>query len=117
MKRDEKIECKVTHLEKEMAAEKAKDIGTTVSALMRRLISSDDRIVVLGDGQEILTVLYEINAKLDECLAMKTLTTMDASSLRQGMTKIAALFCMIADNLSDLSEDEEEDDNDNHQGD
>lgn len=39
MKRDEKIECKVTHLEKEMAAEKAKDIGTTVSALMRRLIS------------------------------------------------------------------------------
>lgn len=62
-------------------------------------------------------MLYEINAKLDECLAMKTLTTMDASSLRQGMTKIAALFCMIADNLSDLSEDEEDDDNDNHQGD
>ncbi len=32
------------------------------------------------------------------------------------MTKIAALFCTIADNLSDLSEDEEED-NDDYQGD
>ena len=117
MKRDEKIEFKVTLAEHQKVKDDAKAIGTTVSALMRRLITSDDRIVVLGDGQEILTVLYEINAKLDECLAMKTLTVMDASSLRQGMTKIAALFCTIADNLSDLSEDEEENDNDNYQGD
>ena len=103
-----KIEVKLTILEKELLEAKAKAAGTNKSALIRTLLESDDKIVVLGNGQEILTELYQIRTKLEACLALKTLSVLDAAALRDGMSKIAALLCTIADSLSDFNDDEGE---------
>jgi len=108
MKRTEKHEIRLTVLEKELLEAKAKAAGTNKSALIRALLESDDKIVVLGSGQEILSELYQIRTRLEACLALKTLSVVDAAALRDGMSKIAALLCTIAESLSDFNDDEGE---------
>lgn len=107
MRRNEKIEVKLSPEEKHLLEEKAKSVGVTKSTLIRQLLQTDDRIIVLGSGQEIVSVLYQINAKLEGCLAMKTLAAPEAASLREAIRKIAAAFCTLADGLTDLSEDDD----------
>lgn len=108
MKRTEKVEVRLTPEEKLNLEQKAKAVGVSQSVLIRSLLQSDHRIVVLGDGQNILANLYKIHEALEKCLAFKSLTLMDASSLRNQMIKITAALCSISDYLSELSEDEED---------
>lgn len=108
MKRTEKVEVRLTPGEKLNLEQKSKVVSVSQSVLIRSLLQSDHRIVVLGDGQNILDNLYQIHTTLEKCLALKTLTLMDASSLRNQMAKITAVLCTISDYLSELSEDEED---------
>lgn len=110
MKRTEKVEVRLTPEEKLNLEQKSKAVGVSQSVLIRSLLQSDHRIVVLGDGQNILDYLYQIHTTLEKCLALKSLSLMDASSLRNQMIKITVALCTISDYLSELSEDEEEDD-------
>lgn len=111
-KQYEKIEVLVSPELKQLWKQKTEALGTDMSKPIRKYIESDDSIVVLGDGQEILIELYRINAKLENLLALKTVTAVDAKALRDAMSKVAAAFCTLTDSLTDLSEEDEEDPDD-----
>ena len=109
MKRTEKIKVKLTAEEKAALTAKAEACGTTKSALIRKLIGDDERIVVLGDSQQILTAVYHLHDLLEQCLAVKTFDAAVAEQVRDAMHKIGVGLCEAAHAVTDLTDDEEAD--------
>ena len=112
-KRLEKLEVMLSPELKQLWRQKTEALGTDMSKPIRKFIESDDNIVVLGDGQEIVIELYKINAKLENLLALKTVSAVDAKALRDAMNKVAAAFCTLTDSLTDLSEEDDEEEAEN----
>lgn len=111
MQRNEKVEVKLTSEEKAALAAKAETAGTTKSALIRSLIADDNRIVVLGDSQQILTAVYRLNDLLEQCLEIKTFDAAMAVQVRDAMHKIGVGLCEAARVVTELTDDEDGDEN------
>ena len=109
MKRTEKVEVKLTLEEKDSLAAKAKALGTTQSALIRRLIADDDRIIVLGDSQQILTEVYRLHDLLEQSLAVRTFDAAMAMQVRDALHHIGVGLCEVARAVTDLTDDEDGD--------
>lgn len=111
MQRKEKVEVKLTSEEKAALKTKAEACGTTKSALIRKLIADDERIVILGDSQKILTAVYQLHDLLQQCLAVRKFDATIAVQVRDAMHKIGVGLCEVAHAVPDLSVEEEEDEN------
>ena len=109
MKRTEKVEVKLTSEEKAALTAKAETAGTTKSTLIRKLIADDERIIVLGDSQTILTAVYRLHDLLEQCLEVKTFDAAMAVQVRDAMHKIGVGLCEAARAVTDLTDDEEAD--------
>ena len=116
MKRTEKIEVKLTLEEKESLAVKAKALCTTQSALIRRLIADDDRIITLGDSQQILIAIYRLHDLLEQCLAIRTFDAATAVQVRDAMHQIGVGLCEAAHAVTDLGDEEVDEDDDSEDG-
>ena len=111
MKRVEKIEVKLTAEEKAALTANAEAAGTTKSALIRKLIADDERIVFLGGSQQILTEVYRLHDLLEQCLAVRTFDAATAVQVRDAMHKIGVGLCEVARVVTDLTDDEDGDEN------
>lgn len=109
MKRTEKVEVKLTSEEKAALTAKAETAGTTKSTLIRKLIADDERIVVFGDSQTILTAVYRLHDLLEHCLEVKTFDAAMAVQVRDEMHIIGVGLCEAARAVTDLTDDEEAD--------
>ena len=109
MKRNEKVEVKLTSEEKDALTAKAEAAGTTKSTLIRKLIADDERIIVMGDSQQILTEVYRLHNLLEQCLEFKTFDAAMAVQVRDAMHKIGVGLCEAARAVTDLTDDEDGD--------
>ena len=110
MRRNEKIEVKLTEDEKSHLEARAKAAGTTKSNLIRKLLADDERIIVLGESREILSVLYQVQSDLKQCLGKRSFDILEANKVTDALNKIGVYMCEIARSVTDLNDGEDEDD-------
>lgn len=83
-------------------ADKAKAAGVTKSALARKLLCSEDRLILLTGGSEIAARLYQLNTKLESYRDREKISVQDWEEVRIELAHIAANLCDIAQYLTDL---------------
>lgn len=108
MPKNEYLRCRVTADEKKKFTKKAEALGATASGLARALLLSDEKLIVLNGGSEIVSLLYALNTKLETAKLAGNLSAEDMTDFRKDLGKVAALLCDIAQYAADLSSEDEE---------
>ena len=103
------LSIRLTAEEDTLLAQKAKAAGTTKSALARKLLSADDRVILMEGGSEIAAGLYQLNSKLESYRARDKISVQEIEGIRKDLAHIAASLCDIAQHLTDLCEMEADD--------
>ena len=109
MPKNQYLKCRVTAEEKTQFTQKATAIGATESDLVRALLFSDDKLIVLGGGCEIAARLYALNTRFEAARQAGSLSAEDTAGLRKELGRIAAQLCEIEQYTADLSSKDEED--------
>ncbi len=89
--------------------EQAKIVGISKSSLARKLLFTDSRVIVMEGGTEIAARLYQLNSKLDTYRTYDKISVQDLDEIRKELAHIAASLCDIAQHLTDLTEEEDDD--------
>ena len=95
--------------EDELFNQRAKTAGISKSELARKLLFTDDRVIVMEGGTEIASRLYQLNSKLETYRTYDKISVQDLDEIRKDLARIAANLCDIAQHLTDLLEEEDDD--------
>ena len=90
------IQVRIKPEEKAALQSQADDIGISLSKLLRGLILNPDKITIFPGGKDILSLLHEIKAEVEE-------NSID-SSITDQLERCADALCRIAEQLTDLSD-------------
>ena len=96
------LSLRLTPEEDAQISEKAKAAGVTKSALARKLLCSEDRLILLTAGSEIAARLYQMNTRLDSYHDREKISVQELEEIRKELAHIAASLCDIAQYLTDL---------------
>lgn len=107
MARNAILKCRVTSDEKADFEHKAAEIGANSSELARAMLFSDDKLIVLSGGSEIVSQLYRLNTQLESACKAGRLSAETLVDIKREIGKMASALCDIAQHTADLSGDEE----------
>lgn len=109
-KYNDKIEVNISSELKQLWKEKTQKLGLDMSRPIRQFIETDESIIVLGNGEEIVSTLYAIHAKLQECLKQQSIDAATVTTLKSQMEKVGCSLQAIRDHLTNFGKNGEDDD-------
>ena len=77
------------------------------SSLVRQILFSENKVVLLSGGSEIAAQLYQLNSKFDILCRQEKMSVQEAGEIRKDLAHIAAALCDIVHHLTELNEEDE----------
>ncbi|MBQ8921486.1 MAG: hypothetical protein IJ060_04915 [Oscillospiraceae bacterium] len=102
------LSLRLTEAEDEKLNQLAEIAKINRSSLVRKILFSEDKIILLTAGSEIAAQLYQLNSKFDGLCRQEKISVQDAEGIRKELAHIGALLCDIVRQLSDLYNEEDE---------
>ncbi len=102
------LSLRLTEAEDEMLNQLTEISKINRSSLVRQILFSEDKVVLLTGGSEIAAQLYQLNSKFDVLCQQEKISVQETEGIRKDLAHIAALLCDIVRQLSDLYDEDDE---------
>lgn len=103
---NETIKFRVTQADKEKIQNDAKKYGVTVSAYIRTVMLSNEKICVLANGNEIAAQLFAVSQSLENLSTKSCISMGDIDKLRDILQNISDNLFNISEKLDELRTEE-----------